>query len=63
MGEIVGARCAGLLVAMDLPFESMVQCLMGDLDLGYDDAAVAILTAQSMKSRDAADRSRLATTA
>jgi hypothetical protein len=52
MQEIYGTRCATLLLALGLPWERMVQCLMGDLDLSYDDAAEALLTAQSMQSRD-----------
>jgi hypothetical protein len=58
MRTVPGARCAELLVAINLPFETMVRCLMADLDLTYDEAAMAILTAQSMTSRDSAALAR-----
>ena len=54
MQDIYGTRCATLLLAIGLPWERMVQCLVGDLDLTYDEAAEALLTAQSMQSRDQA---------
>jgi len=43
-----GRHCAALLVAMDLPFATMVECLMGELDLTYDEAQTALHTARSI---------------
>jgi hypothetical protein len=56
MQSTPGTRCAGLLVAMALPFAASVRCLMGELDLTYDEAAEAMLTAQTMQPRDAPGR-------
>jgi len=42
-----GRRCARLLVAMALPQRTMVQCLMGELGLTYDEAETALFTARA----------------
>jgi hypothetical protein len=42
-----GSNCAALLVAMDLPHDMVVRCLMNDLDLTREEAAVAARTAQA----------------
>jgi hypothetical protein len=47
-------HCAELLVAMDLQFVTMAECLMGELGLTYDEAATSLLTAQARRCRELA---------
>ena len=45
MATIPGARCAALLVAMNLPLNAVVQELMGEIGLTYEEANLAALDA------------------
>jgi hypothetical protein len=45
MATIPGARCAAVLVAMNLPLNTVVQELMGELGLTYEEANLAALDA------------------
>jgi hypothetical protein len=45
MQTVPGRRCAAVLIAIGLPFEAIVESLIANLDLTYEEAAPTVLEA------------------